>query len=138
MFVNNKAFRTVPLLFLAACGPKSPADEHDDQSPDELLADACESFCERAVSCPPGEYAELLDFQDEQTCTSQCLKFHADVPSDPPEECLLIRADLWSCAGALEDCALFEAFDVTSFGTPHPLGNPCLDELDKFLHKCNG
>lgn len=138
MDVNKASFQTMLLLLTAACGPKAAGDEHHEKTPDELLADACASFCERALACPLGDYAKTLDFQDQQTCVPQCVEFHSWFPSDPPEECLLIRTELWTCAGALETCELFDAFETTSFGAPHPSGNPCAHELDSFLAKCNG
>ena len=131
----RNATQTALALLLTACSSKEGAE---DKSPEELLADSCASFCERALSCPLGLYAELWSFQDEQTCTSQCLKFHADVPSDPPEVCLEIRAELWSCAGEIEDCSTYEAFEADSFAMTPWVPNPCNTELDTFLHKCNG
>ena len=87
--------------------------------------------------CPPGRHAAEWNFQDEPTCASKCLDFHADTPSDPPEMCTLIRADLWSCAGAIETCELFDAFEDSAFAITNPLGNPCFDEFQEFINKCN-
>jgi hypothetical protein len=129
--------RLMPLLLFVACGPKT-ADEGDgSKAPAELLEEACASFCERALSCPLGRYAEAWEFQDEQTCNSQCLLFAADVFSDPPEMCVLVRAELWSCAGAIESCELFEAFEDTTHEEPNAFGNPCPDEYKSFIQKCN-
>jgi len=138
MTACNTAISTVSLLFLAACGPKGTAEESSDPTPAELLEETCASFCDRALSCPLGRYAELWSFQDEQTCVSQCLKFHADVPSDPPEMCLQIRAELWGCAGAIETCELFDAFEDITFSFGNALGNSCDSEFDEFIQKCNG
>jgi hypothetical protein len=138
MKINVTVFRALPLLLLAACGPKTANEGDGSKAPAELLEEACASFCERALSCPLGRYAEAWEFQDEPTCNSQCLLFHADVPSDPPEMCVLVRADLWSCAGSIESCDLFEAFDDITFGITNVLGNPCFQEFDVFIHRCNG
>ena len=89
------------------------------------------------LSCPPGRYAELWDFQDEQTCTSQCLDFHADVPSDPPDLCPTIRAELWSCAAETESCLLYDAFEDIAFGFPNGIAQPCFGEVQEFLDECN-
>jgi hypothetical protein len=137
MLSIQPAFRVLPLLLLFACSPKSTGEDVGAKEPAELLAEACASFCERALSCPLGRYAEELEFQDEQTCNSQCLLFHAEVFSDPPEFCVLVRADLWSCAGAIESCELFDAFEDTTFGITNFLGNPCYDEFSVFINKCN-
>jgi hypothetical protein len=130
-------FRILPLLLLAACGPKGTDADDDHTEPVEQLDDACASFCRRALSCPLGRYAELWNFQDEQACVAECLEFHADTPSDPPEMCVIIRADLWSCGGALESCEVFDAFEDTTFEEPNTLGNPCFDEFQDFIGKCN-
>jgi hypothetical protein len=52
--------------------------------------------------------------------------------------CVTIRADLWSCAGAIDSCELFDAFEDTTFSIINVLGNPCSEEFDEFIHKCNG
>jgi len=135
MAFSNAIFRVIPLLALGACGPK--ATGVDDKDPAELLEEGCASFCERALSCPLGRHAEAWGFEDEQTCYSQCLVFHADTPSDPPEMCVIVRAELWSCAGAIESCELFDSFEDIAYGSGNPLGNPCSDEFDVFIHKCN-
>ena len=138
MIFSNAVFRAMPLLVLSACGPKATSDADGGKEPAELLEEACASFCERALSCPLGLHAEAWEFEDEQTCYSQCLLFHADVPSDPPEMCVLVRAELWSCAGAIESCELFEAYESVAYGMGTALGDPCVDEFDVFISKCNG
>jgi hypothetical protein len=137
MRIHIATLRTTSLLILTACGPKATGEESEDKTPAALLEDACSSFCDRALSCPPSRYAEEWNFQDEQTCVSECLKFHATTPSDPPEMCVLIRADLWSCAGAIDTCELFDAFDDTTHAENNFLGNPCFDEFVEFINKCN-
>jgi hypothetical protein len=140
MTCTRTILRILPLFILVACGPKTASDGGEDdagRTPAEQLEDACASFCERALSCPLGRYAEAWEFQDEEKCRSQCLLFHADTPSDPPEMCVLIRAELWGCAGALESCELFGAFEDITFEEPNALGNPCHTEFEPFISKCN-
>ena len=79
MASSDAMLRAAPLLLLCACGPKASSDG-DDKEPAELLEEACASFCERALSCPLGNYAETLEFEGEQTCYANCLIFHADTP----------------------------------------------------------
>lgn len=136
--MTNRAMILIapPLIALVACGPK--ANDGGGKDPADLLADACESFCERALSCPPGRYAQEWGFDSQETCTSYCLEFHATPQSaEPPEYCIGVRTELWSCAGKIEDCDTFDAFEDHSFAMSNPIEDPCLDELQTLLHKCN-
>ena len=43
-----------------------------------------------------------------------------------------------SCAGAIESCELFEAYESLAYALGTALGDPCIDEFYAFITKCNG
>ena len=124
----------VVLTLGAACGPEPV--EAPPPSSTELLAEACEAFCERALSCEPGEFAERWEFDDLPTCIDACNRLWDPSKGLPKEDCEVIRADLYNCGAAIPECVNFEALEDNAFSLGNGNGHPCTAELDEFRMKC--
>ena len=122
------------LAFGAACGPE-PIEEPPPSST-ELLAEACDAFCERALTCELGEFAELWAFDDLPTCTDACNRFWDLSKGVPEEDCKVIRTDFYNCGAAIPECVNFEALEDNAFNFGNGNGHPCTAELDEYRMKC--
>ena len=122
-------------LSLAGCAN----DPSDEGSPDVDIERDCQTFCDQAVSCPPGNFAMDWEFESASECVDACLSYtDFGIRAYPSHQCEIVTPAMWACAGALPTCDDFAQFEKAAFAmTDGLLGEPCGEEIIDFLMLCN-
>jgi hypothetical protein len=125
------------VMLLSSCGHPRVGGPDSDSDSTDMLEDACAAFCTRAIECTSEEFADAWGFTSTDECTTDCVQFTENhVELHERLECAMIAADMWTCAGAITECAVFDSFEDASYGMPGLFENPCQSELDAFTQEC--